>query len=49
MNFGQGKVSESQGISFQTKSGHPERSRDGCVAHPRDAMGLSVVCDCGIS
>ena len=24
MNFGQGKVSESQGISFWTKSGHPE-------------------------
>ena len=24
-------------------------SRDGCVALPRGAMGLSVVCDCGIS
>ena len=23
MRFGQGKVSENQGISFQTKSGHP--------------------------
>ena len=22
---------------------------DGCVALPRGAMGLSVVCDCGIS
>ena len=24
-------------------------SRDCCVALPRGAMGLSVVCDCGIS
>ena len=24
-------------------------SRDGCVAFPRFAMGLSAVCDCGIS
>ena len=24
-------------------------SRDGCVALPRGAMGLSAVCDCGIS
>ena len=24
-------------------------SLDGCVALPRGAMGLSVVCDCGIS
>ena len=24
-------------------------SRDGCVAFPRGAMGLSAVCDCGIS
>ena len=24
-------------------------SRDCCVALPRDAMGLSAVCDCGIS
>ena len=24
-------------------------SRDSCVALPRDAMGLSAVCDCGIS
>ena len=24
-------------------------SRDGWVALPRDATGLSVVCDCGIS
>ena len=24
-------------------------SRDGCVALPRSAMGLSAVCDCGIS
>ena len=24
-------------------------SRDGCVALPRDVMGLSAVCDCGIS
>ena len=24
-------------------------SRDCCVALPRDAMGLSSVCDCGIS
>ena len=23
--------------------------RDGCVALPRGAMGLSAVCDCGIS
>ena len=23
VNFGQGKVSENQGISFQTKGGHP--------------------------
>ena len=23
-------------------------SRDGCVALPRGAMGLSAVCDCGI-
>ena len=23
--------------------------RDGCVALPRRAMGLSAVCDCGIS
>ena len=23
-------------------------SRDGCVALPRDALGLSAVCDCGI-
>ena len=24
-------------------------SRDSCVAPPRGAMGLSAVCDCGIS
>ena len=24
-------------------------SRDGCVAVPRATMGLSAVCDCGIS
>ena len=24
-------------------------SRDGCVALPRSVMGLSAVCDCGIS
>ena len=24
-------------------------SRNGCVALPRGAMGLSAVCDCGIS
>ena len=24
-------------------------SRDGCVALPHDATGLSAVCDCGIS
>ena len=24
-------------------------SRDCCVAHPHDATGLNVVCDCGIS
>ena len=24
-------------------------SRDGCVSLPRGAMGLSAVCDCGIS
>ena len=24
-------------------------SRGGCVAFPRGAMGLSAVCDCGIS
>ena len=24
-------------------------SRDGCVALPRGVMGLSAVCDCGIS
>ena len=24
-------------------------SRDCCMALPRDAMGLSAVCDCGIS
>ena len=24
-------------------------SRDGCMALPRDAMGLSWVCDCGFS
>ena len=24
-------------------------SRDGCVSLPRCAMGLSAVCDCGIS
>ena len=24
-------------------------SRDYCVAHSRGAMGLSAVCDCGIS
>ena len=24
-------------------------SRDCCVAFPRSAMGLSAVCDCGIS
>ena len=24
-------------------------SRDGCVALPHSAMGLSAVCDCGIS
>ena len=24
-------------------------SHDGCVALPRDAMGLSAVCDCGMS
>ena len=26
MNFGQGKVSEKSGISFQTKSGHPDHA-----------------------
>ena len=24
-------------------------SRDGCVTLPRDQMGISAVCDCGIS
>ena len=24
-------------------------SHDGCVALPRGAMGLSAICDCGIS
>ena len=27
----------------------PVVSRDGCVALPRGAMGLSAVCECGIS
>ena len=47
--------------SFAINSmGNPERagcfalfvflvSRDCCVALPNDAMGLSAVCDCGIS
>ena len=29
--------------------GLSSRCRDGCVALPRGAMGLSAVCDCGIS
>ena len=39
----------SMSLSFKHKKLPNKVSRGGCVALPRGAMGLSTVCDCGIS